>query len=93
MWFAGIAAAVTLVCIAIVLAQIQRRLAGADRKLDALLRHLNIAAPGLGLSDRVRALARDPAKKIEAIKAHREETGAELAEARQVVEDYINSTK
>lgn len=37
-------------------------------------------------SDRVRELARDPARKIEAIKAYREETGAGLAEAKEAVE-------
>jgi ribosomal protein L7/L12 len=56
------------------------------------LQHFNIdATPGLPLSDRVKELARDPAKKIEAIKVYREETGASLAEAKDAVETYINS--
>jgi ribosomal protein L7/L12 len=45
------------------------------------------AAP---LSDRVKDIARDPSRKIEAIQAHREETGAGLAEAKDAVESYIN---
>jgi ribosomal protein L7/L12 len=38
----------------------------------------------------VRGLADDPARKIEAIKAYREETGAGLAKAKAAVEAYIN---
>lgn len=43
------------------------------------------------LSERVKDLARDPSRKIEAIKAFREETGAGLAEAKTAVEVYIRS--
>jgi hypothetical protein len=42
-------------------------------------------------SDRVKEIARDPARKIEAIKAYRAETGAGLAEAKEMVEAYIDS--
>ena len=42
-------------------------------------------------SDRVKEIARDPARKIEAIKIYREETGAGLAEAKETVETYISS--
>jgi hypothetical protein len=42
-------------------------------------------------SDRVKQLARDPARKIEAIKVYREETGAGLAEAKLAVESFANS--
>jgi Ribosomal protein L7/L12 C-terminal domain len=42
-------------------------------------------------SDRVREIARDPSRKIEAIKVYREETGLGLAEAKEVVENYIDS--
>jgi len=43
------------------------------------------------LSDRVKEIARDPNRKIEAIQAYREETGAGLAEAKDAVEAYIDS--
>ena len=43
------------------------------------------------LSDRVKQLAGDPARKIEAIQAYREETGAGLAEAKEAIETFINS--
>jgi hypothetical protein len=42
------------------------------------------------LSDRVKQLASDPARKIEAIKVYREETGAGLAEAKEVVEGFLS---
>ncbi len=47
--------------------------------------------PPRPLSDRVKEIARDPARKIEAIKLCREETGASLADAKQDVEDYIRN--
>jgi hypothetical protein len=69
------------------------RLAQLDRKLDAILRHLDIeyadpASPE-GLSERVRDLARDPTKKIQAIKLHRQETGLGLKEAKDAVEGFL----
>src|SRR5262245_53720078 len=67
------------------------RLDRVDRRLSLLLRHFNIdPAPGSPLSDRVKVLADDPGRKIEAIKVYREETGAGLAEAKAVVEAYVN---
>ena len=44
----------------------------------------------LPLSDRVKQIASDPTRKIEAIKAYREESGASLADAKQMVESYMN---
>jgi len=43
------------------------------------------------LSERVKDIARDPGRKIEAIKVYREETGAGLAEAKGAVEAYVDS--
>jgi len=42
----------------------------------------------LELSDRVKEIARDSARKVEAIKVHREESGAGLAEAKEAIEAY-----
>jgi hypothetical protein len=68
------------------------RLARIEHKLNLLLQHSGIEALGeLRLSERVKEIARDPKRKIEAIKVYREETGAGLAEAKQAVELYINS--
>lgn len=66
-------------------------------KLDQIAKGLQrLGSPSMNaqrqpLSDRVKHLAIDPAKKIEAIKVYREETGAGLAEAKEAVEAFINS--
>ena len=70
------------------------RLARLERKIDAILRHLSIAyvdpASSKGLSEEVQTLANDPAKKIQAIKLHREQTGLGLKEAKDAVEAYMS---
>jgi hypothetical protein len=65
------------------------RIRRIERKLDALLRHHGVDP--FRLSDRVKQLAADSSRKIEAIKVYREETGAGLAEAEEAVESFINS--
>lgn len=69
------------------------RLARLERKLDAVMRHLDIAyvdpAGPEGLSEEVRRLADDPGRKIQAIKLHREQTGIGLKEAKDAVEAYM----
>lgn len=61
-----------------------------ERKLDLLLRHYSLDPnQNPPLSERVWELARDPSRKIEAIKAYREETGCGLAEAKKAVEAFI----
>jgi len=65
-------------------------IARIERKLDMLLRDRGIdPRQHLQMSERVKQLANDPAGKIEAIKAYREETGAGLAEAKDAIEMYI----
>lgn len=70
------------------------RLARLERKLDAVMRHLDIAyvdpAGPEGLSEEVRRLADDPGRKIQAIKLHREQTGIGLKEAKDAVEAYMS---
>ena len=79
------------ICLAVVQGRDHERLVRLERKLNAVLRHFQIdptsAAP---LSDRVKELARDPSKKIEAIKAYREETGTSLIEAKTAIEAFTN---
>ena len=59
-----------------------------ERKLDALLKHQGVALP-TPLSPEVQLLARDPGKKIAAIKLHREQNpGLGLADAKRAVEDF-----
>jgi hypothetical protein len=59
-----------------------------ERKLDALLRHhaIEVASP---LSAEVQRLARDPRRKIAAIKLHRQQNaGLSLAKAKREVEEF-----
>ncbi len=69
------------------------RLRRLEAKLDLILSELGLAyqEPAVfgTLSDEVRALADDPAKKIQAIKLYREQTGAGLKEAKDAVEAYL----
>lgn len=71
------------------------QLARLERKVDLILNELGIAyvepAPACPLSPEVQDLARDPARKIAAIKLHREQTGVGLKEAKDAVEAFIDS--
>lgn len=75
----------------------ERRFIRLEKKLDLILKHLGIEDVGPtnvgGLSVEVRTLADDPAKKIQAIKLHREQTGVGLKEAKDAVEAYMNGAK
>ena len=76
-----------LVIIWITLTRIERRLRDNDRKVDLLLRQAGIDPAKLPEpSERVKALAQHPAQRIAAIKAYREETGADLRAAQAVIE-------
>ena len=64
-----------------------------EAKLDLILKHLGLeyidpATTG-GLSEEVKALADDPARKTAAIKLLREQTGLGLREAKYAVEAYM----
>ena len=63
------------------------RLRRVEYKLDLVLTHLGIeyVPPAKAAWQ---ALADDPARKIAAIKAYREETGSSLADAKAAVEAY-----
>ena len=59
-----------------------------ERKLDALLKHQGVVLPSR-LSPEVQLLARDPNKKIAAIRLHREQNpGLSLVDAKADVEDF-----
>lgn len=65
----------------------ERRMHKMEQSLSALLRHFNIdplafAPP----SDRVKELAADPARKIEAMRVYRQETGADLKAAKSMID-------
>jgi ribosomal protein L7/L12 len=83
-----------LLTTALLAASIRPDLARLDRKVNLLLKHMNIPyETAFELSERVKELARDPSRKIAAIKAYREETGAGLAEAKEAVEAWIRSVQ
>jgi ribosomal protein L7/L12 len=63
-----------------------------EQKLNRVMAALKVdPAEPVPLSDRVKEAARDPARKIEAIRLLREETGLGLAEAKAAVEAYTNT--
>ena len=74
---------------------------GYMRRIQELERKMNLALTKLGIDPNVRiapsshvmSLAADPRKRIEAIKAYREQTGAGLKEAVEVVDKLAASTK
>ena len=65
------------------------RIRRIERKVNLLLNHAGVDP----ISERVKQLATDPSRRIEAIKAYRDETGAGLAEAKQAVETSSASGK
>ena len=59
-----------------------------ERKLK---RRMDIEFPSR-LSERVKQMALDPARKIEAIKLYRQETNVSLKEAKEAVEEFLKNT-
>jgi hypothetical protein len=87
-WFVGI---ILLFLVATSWVDTKARMARIERKLNGLLRHHGVdPTQGSPLSERVKQLANDPSRKIEAIKVYRDETGVGLAEAKEAVEAYIH---
>jgi len=73
--------------------RIERRLDKQEMRVDLLLRQAGIdpsrpAEP----SDHVKLLAQQPSQRIEAIKAYRRETGADLRSAKAVIESLQSSS-
>lgn len=66
------------------MSRVERRIAGLERKLDTVLDHLGVK-PAEPEFEQVNAFLRE-GKKIQAIKAYRESTGADLKEAKEAVE-------
>lgn len=70
--------------------RIELRTKRIENALRLVLERMEIEIPSQ-LSDRVKELANDPNRKIEAIKLHREETKSSLKDAKEAIEDYLNS--
>jgi ribosomal protein L7/L12 len=81
-----LAAAVALY-FGLVLHAIERRQSQIEQSLLVLSRHLGLVGEaGSAPSERVRGLAADRGRYVEALKAYREETGADLKQAQRVVD-------
>ena len=77
-----------------VLGRLGSRVQSLEQQMSALQRHLGLTSPPLySPSDRVKQLAADPKRKIEAIKAFREESGLGLSEAKRIIEEHIASER
>jgi hypothetical protein len=70
------------------------RLRRLERKLDLILKHLNVPyvepSNQESLSPEVREIAVNPVNKIQAIRLHREQTGCSLREAKDAIEAFMN---
>ena len=61
-----------------------------ERNLSAILRHLNIDPTAVvPPSNRVKQLAADPKRRIEAMRVYRQETGADVRVAKATVDGLI----
>lgn len=69
--------------------RIEKRIRRVENSLALILTKLEIE-PTSQLSERVKYLARDPYRKIEAIKVYREESNCTLREAKEAIEDFLD---
>ncbi|MEL7142147.1 MAG: ribosomal protein L7/L12 [Cyanobacteria bacterium J06573_11] len=69
--------------------RLESKIGRVERGLTLLMESANIEMPSL-LSERVKQIAKNPKRKIEAIRAYREETGAGLKEAKEAVEEFMS---
>lgn len=69
--------------------QLRRRSLAQDRKLDAILKHLNVDWLA-DVDPKVLELIR-AGRKIEAVKAYKEATGCSLPDAKTYIESYLES--
>ena len=68
--------------------RLEKKMKRMDLSLSVLLNRMEIEVPSQ-LSDRVKQIALDPYRKLEAIKLYREETGIGLREAKEAIEEFI----
>ena len=76
------------------LRNIERRQSAIELRLLLLSRHLGLLAEADSKpSEKVRGLARDGDKYVEALRTYREETGSDLKQATLAVNSLISSTR
>ncbi|TYQ23431.1 hypothetical protein [Pseudanabaena sp. UWO310] len=68
--------------------RLERRMKRIDYALGLILNRMEIEIPSQ-LSERVKQIALDPSRKIEAIKIYREENRSSLLEAKEAIENFI----
>src|ERR1700753_1372745 len=87
----GIVAALVLVLVWRWTTSLDRRLRNVERDISALLRHFKIDPSAVAPpSDEVRLLAAECARRTEAIRLYRQETGADLKAAKATI-DLLSS--
>ena len=69
------------------------RLARVEEKLDLLLTHAGLDYTPAAKAEWQALADEGPARKIAAIKAYRDETGARLADAKRAVEEYMEGRR
>jgi ribosomal protein L7/L12 len=71
--------------------RLDKKLKRIDLSLSLILNRMEIEYPSR-LSDRVKQIALDPERMIEAIKLYREESNSSLKEAKEAIEEFLKST-
>jgi ribosomal protein L7/L12 len=90
----GLLAAAVAIYFGLVLFAIERRQVRIEQRLLMLSRQLGLVdAAGSEPSERVQRLLADRGRYVEALKAYREETGADLKEARRVIDPLRASAR
>ena len=89
--FLSLTALIIILSINSTVKRLDRKLKRIDMSLSLILNRMEIEFPSR-LSERVKQMALDPDRKIEAIKLYREETNVSLKEAKEAVEDFLKNT-
>jgi|688.fasta_scaffold197824_3 ribosomal protein L7/L12 len=89
--FLSLTALIIILSINSTVKRLDRKLKRIDMSLSLILNRMEIEFPSR-LSERVKQMALDPDRKIEAIKLYREETNLSLKEAKEAVEDFLKNT-
>ena len=89
--FLSLTALIIILSIDSTVKRLDRKLKRIDMSLSLILNRMEIELPSR-LSERVKQIALDPDRKIEAIKLYREETNVSLKEAKEAVEEFLKNT-
>jgi ribosomal protein L7/L12 len=89
--FLSLTALIIILSINSTVKRLDRKLKRIDMSLSLILNRMEIEFPSR-LSERVKQMALDPDRKIEAIKLYREETNLSLKEAKEAVEEFLKNT-